>query len=59
MQRTWLDFATEGWSGDQTWSDGWSRYDTARRAIRVIRSASDVVVDDPDAARRSAWDGVY
>jgi para-nitrobenzyl esterase len=59
MQRTWLDFATEGWSGDQTWSDVWSRYDTARRAIRVIRSASDVVVDDPDAARRSAWDGVY
>ena len=37
----------------------WPCYDTARRATRVIRSASDVMVDDPDAARRSAWEGVY
>ena len=59
MQRTWLDFATKGWSGSQTWSDDWPRYDTERRASLVIRSASDVIVDDPDAARRSAWEGVY
>jgi para-nitrobenzyl esterase len=59
MQRTWLDFATEGWSNGQTWSDDWPRYDTRRRATRVIRTTSDVTVDDPDAARRSAWVGVY
>jgi para-nitrobenzyl esterase len=59
MQRSWLDFATVGWSGGQVWSDDWPRYDTRRRATRVIRSASDVIVDDPDAARRSAWAGLY
>jgi para-nitrobenzyl esterase len=59
MQRRWLDFATVGWSGGQPWSDDWPRYDTPRRATRVIRSASDVIVDDPDAARRSAWAGLY
>lgn len=53
MQRTWLDFATAGWSGD------WPRYDARRRATLVIRTASDVVVDDPDAERRSAWEGLY
>jgi para-nitrobenzyl esterase len=52
MQRTWVDFATDSWSED------WPRYDTRRRATRVIRSASDVIIDDPDAARRSAWDGL-
>jgi para-nitrobenzyl esterase len=59
MQRTWLDFATEGWSGGQAWSEDWPRYDTRRRATRVIRSACDVVVDDPDAVRRSAWEGLH
>jgi para-nitrobenzyl esterase len=62
MQRTWLDFATAGWSGERAWCDHlsyWPRYDTPRRATRVIRSSSDIVVDDPDAARRSAWEGVY
>jgi para-nitrobenzyl esterase len=62
MQRTWLDFATAGWSGEQGWSGSvpyWRRYDTRRRATLVIRSASDVIVDDPDAARRSAWDGLH
>jgi para-nitrobenzyl esterase len=59
MQRTWLDFATAGWSGEQAWSDDWPRYDTRRRATLVIRSASDVIVDDPDAARRSAWEGLH
>ncbi|MGH3597776.1 MAG: carboxylesterase/lipase family protein, partial [Mycobacterium sp.] len=58
MQRTWLDFATKGWSNGQTWSDDWPRYDTRRRATRIIRSASDVTVDDPDAPRRSAWQGL-
>jgi para-nitrobenzyl esterase len=59
MQRTWLDFATVGWSGNQAWSDDWPRYDSPRRATRVIRSASDVIVDDPDAARRSVWEGLH
>lgn len=58
MQRSWLDFATEGWPGRQAWSD-WPRYDTGRRATRVIRSGADTVVDDPDAARRLAWEGLY
>ncbi len=53
MQRTWLNFATHGTLAD------WPRYDTARRATRVIRSARDVSVDDPDALRRRAWDGIY
>jgi para-nitrobenzyl esterase len=59
MQRTWLDFATVGWLGERAWSGHWPRYDTRRRATLVIRSASDVVVDDPDAARRSAWEGLH
>jgi para-nitrobenzyl esterase len=62
MQRSWLDFATAGWSGGRAWCDYapyWPRYDTPRRATRVIRSASDVIVDDPDAERRLAWEGLY
>ena len=62
MQRTWLDFATKGRSGEQPWSGmvpDWHRYDTPRRATLVIRSASDGIVDDPDAARRSVWEGFY
>ena len=59
MQRTWLDFATEGWSVGQAWREDWPCYDTTRRATRVIRSASDLIVDDPDADRRSAWEGVH
>jgi para-nitrobenzyl esterase len=59
MQRTWLDFATEGWSGGLPWSAEWPCYDTARRATRVIRSASDHIVDDPDADRRTAWEGLH
>lgn len=58
MQRTWLDFATKGRSDGPAWSDDWPRYDTGRRATRVIRSRSDVVVDDPDAVRREAWEGL-
>jgi para-nitrobenzyl esterase len=59
MQRTWLDFATADGSDGQAWCDDWPRYDTRRRATRIIRSGADAIVDDPDAARRSAWAGVY
>jgi para-nitrobenzyl esterase len=59
MQRTWLDFATEDWSGGQPWSADWPCYDTVRRATRVIRSVSDHIVDDPDADRRTAWEGLH
>jgi para-nitrobenzyl esterase len=53
MQRTWLDFATGALPA------GWPRYDISRRATRVIRSAADTVVDDPDATRRSVWEGLH
>jgi para-nitrobenzyl esterase len=59
MQRTWLDFATQGWSNGQTWSNDWPRYDIGRRVTRVIRTWSDSIVDDPDSPRRSAWQGLY
>lgn len=58
MQRTWLDFATQGWATGRTWRDDWPRYDTERRRTRVIRSARDVSVDDPDVVRRTAWASV-
>ena len=58
MQRTWLDFATKGWADGAAWSDDWERYDTARRATRVIATGRDLTVDDPDAVRRSVWAGV-
>ncbi|MGV0834607.1 carboxylesterase/lipase family protein [Mycolicibacterium thermoresistibile] len=57
MQRTWLAFATDEAFG----ADGlhWPRYDTGRRATRIIRTGRDIVVDDPDVMRRTAWAGVY
>jgi para-nitrobenzyl esterase len=58
MQRTWLDFAHASGSDSQSWSNDWPRYDVPQRATRVIRSFSDVVVDDPDVTRRSAWNGL-
>ena len=58
MQRTWLDFATKGWADGADWSQDWERYDTSRRATRVIATGHDVTVDDPDAIRRAAWAGV-
>lgn len=52
MQRMWLDFARAGVSD-------WPLYGTQTRATRVIRSARDETVDDPDRVRRTAWDGLY
>ncbi|MDV3124907.1 carboxylesterase family protein [Mycobacterium sp. 21AC1] len=52
MQRTWLEFATAEVAD-------WPFYDTHRRQTRVIRSARDETVEDPDALRRAAWDGLY
>jgi para-nitrobenzyl esterase len=73
MQRAWLDFASKGWdsgeerarvdrpAGEIHWSSGqdWPPYDVPRRATRVILSARDLVVEDPDAERRNAWAGLY
>ena len=53
MQRAWLDFAARGGVAD------WPCYEVPRRATRVIRSTRDVVIDDPDRARRTAWAGLY
>lgn len=55
MQRAWLDFAGAG-SVD---GGRWPVYETQRRRTRLIMSARDGVVEDPDAARRVAWEGVY
>ena len=62
MQRAWLDFAAQGWeTGEIQWSSGhdWPVYDTGRRFTRIIQSARDTVVEDPDAERRKAWAGRY
>ena len=53
MQRTWLNFATA------ELGDEWPRYDSQRRRTRVIRSARDETVADPDRVRRAAWSGLY
>ncbi len=53
MQRTWLDFSTDELGAD------WPRYDAQRRRTRVIRSARDDTVEDPDGVRRAAWEGLY
>jgi para-nitrobenzyl esterase len=62
MQRAWLDFAANGWeSGEISWSNhhDWPTYDTTRRCTRIIETARDTVVEDPDAERRTAWAGLY
>jgi para-nitrobenzyl esterase len=62
MQRAWLDFAAKGWeTGEIQWASGqdWPIYDTERRFTRIILSARDKVVEDPDAERRKAWAGLY
>ena len=61
MQRAWLDFSAQGWeTGEIRWSSGqdWPIYDTDRRFTRIIQSARDKVVADPDAERRKAWAGI-
>jgi hypothetical protein len=56
------DFATKGWeSGEIRWSTGqhWPSYDAERRASRVILSARDLMVDDPDAESHAACAGLH
>jgi para-nitrobenzyl esterase len=58
MQRAWLDFAAKGWeTGEIHWSGGhhWPTYDTENRFTRIIQTARDTVVSDPDADRRKVW----
>ena len=55
MQRAWLDFA----HGEGVGEADWPVYETPRRRTRLITTARDVVAEDPDAVRRTAWDGVY
>lgn len=63
MQRTWLNFATHGWEPDAgrdpVWDPEWPRYDADARATRVIQTARDITVEDPDRVRRAAWSGLY
>jgi para-nitrobenzyl esterase len=62
MQRAWLDFGAQGWeSGEIHWSNGhdWPVYDTDDRYTRIILTARDMVVSDPDAERRKVWEGLY
>ncbi len=59
MQRTWLNFATHGWEPDRVWDPQWPRYDAQVRNTRVIQTARDVTVADPDRERRQAWSGLH
>jgi para-nitrobenzyl esterase len=73
MQRAWLDFAAKGWdspdehlredirAAHSPWPSGqhWPIYDTEHRYTRIILSAHDMVVSDPDAERRKAWVDLY
>ena len=47
--------------GEIRWSSGhdWPIYDTEHRFTRIIETARDTVVSDPDAQRRKAWAGLY
>jgi para-nitrobenzyl esterase len=56
MQRAWLDFAGSHRVHDEA---NWPLYDVQRRRTRLILTADDVVAEDPDAVRRTAWAGVY
>ncbi|WP_370330596.1 carboxylesterase/lipase family protein [Mycolicibacterium hippocampi] len=55
MQRAWLDFA----HADGIDEADWPLYETGRRRTRLILTARDVVAEDPDAVRRTAWALVY
>jgi para-nitrobenzyl esterase len=59
LQRTWLEFARAAGQENWHWSSGWPEYEAGRRKTTVFRSASTVVVDDPDGLRRSAWSEVF
>ena len=56
MQRAWLDFACDSERVDE---EHWPHYETRHRRTRLIMSTRDVVAEDPDAIRRTAWAGVY
>jgi len=56
MQRAWLDFACDSERVDE---EHWPHYETRHRRTRLIMSTRDVVAEDPDAIRRTAWGGVY
>lgn len=52
VHAAWVAFATHG-------DPGWAPYDPDRRAVRRFDDgAPGLVVDDPDAERRRAWDGL-
>lgn len=55
MQCAWLDFA----SADSVDDSRWPVYETRCRRTRLIMSARDAIVEDPDAVRRAAWAGMY
>jgi para-nitrobenzyl esterase len=62
MQSAWLDFAAKGWeTGEIHWSSGhhWPTYDTENRFTRIIQTAHDTVVPDPEAGRREVWADLY
>jgi para-nitrobenzyl esterase len=58
MQRAWLDFALAAGDGTRPWVTDWPRYDSARRATRIIGTRSDSNRNDPDGERRSKWQGI-
>jgi para-nitrobenzyl esterase len=54
VQRRWLGFAATGDPGGDTDAPEWPLYDETARATLVI-DHGERVVDDPDAAIRTAW----
>jgi para-nitrobenzyl esterase len=55
LQRAWLRFASGPADGGPPWTSEWPRYDSQRRATRIIRSYHDEIQDDPDGRRRNWW----
>jgi para-nitrobenzyl esterase len=55
LQKAWLDFASAAGDGARPGVADWPRYDSARRATRIIRSGRDHIADDPDGQRRLPW----
>jgi para-nitrobenzyl esterase len=58
MQRAWLDFA-HGDRAEGVDEQHWPLYDTDTRRTRLIMTAHDIVAEDPDRVRRTAWSQVY